>query len=408
MPSAVRVPGLSPGGPSILPRDLYVPVRQPPFYPAAPVSPIRDDFNRADEAPLSQGGNWGRIQNGIGPLNLISNTVGNVSGSGSTIAMYRADFGSLGDQEAYCSVSAPPTISPDSVQILLRYGGMDAAANAAFGYRLIWQSNGVIVFVRINPDQSNVQKSFNAPSITPGCRLWGTAIGSVITGYIDTGGGFQLALQVSDTSFAAGAIGVGGRGAQVRIDNFGGTGQYVESITIPTTTTPSSTESTDLVESATISTVTIPSSTDPAVFVETGPNDFDTTVYPSDSNKSITDTAPNYKVGQGFTPSVAAVMPGGSIVVTRRGTPVDTLTVELHDDSAGTPGTVLATKTLTLSGLVQDVETTVDFVWPTPVNVTNGAEYFFVTYRTGSADAVNYWELGFSSTDALTGAEIFA
>jgi hypothetical protein len=101
-------------------------------------------------------------------------------------------------------------------------------------------------------------------------------------------------------------------------------------------------------------------------------------------------------------------MRGGSIIVTRRGTPTDTLTVELQSNSAGSPsGTVLASVTLDLSALVANVETEVFFSLPSVVSLSGGTEYYFVSYRTGSSDAVNYWELGFSTNSALTQSKVF-
>lgn len=181
-----------------------------------------------------------------------------------------------------------------------------------------------------------------------------------------------------------------------------------DATTVPTATSLTTVDTAQFVESAIIATRTSLIYTEGIVYVEEGPIDFDTTNYPSDNDKSINNAASLLKYGQGFTPGNNGLMRGGSIVVTRRGTPTDTLVVELQNDTAGSPsGTVLASVTLDLSALVVDVETEVFFSFPSVVSLSGGSTYYFVTYRNGSSDAVNYWELGFSNASALTQAKVF-
>lgn len=128
-----------------------------------------------------------------------------------------------------------------------------------------------------------------------------------------------------------------------------------------------------------------------------------------DSTGRINLTDPAVKFAQGFTPSINENIVGGSIYVTQVGSPSDGLTIEVWDDLAGIPNTVLASITPTLPTFPYMTEVEVPFTFNSAPALTAGSVYYIVTYRTAAlADSTNYWQLSVSPSKALSGAQKYS
>jgi hypothetical protein len=375
-----------------------------------PFTPILDNFNRANETPLSNSGQWTQhLFSSLNQINLSSNVCLSINASLVDCYWNPQTFGP--DCECYMTIPTLPG-NGAAMRLYLRCVNPGASIN---GYACIYNmvsGTDNVNFYRIDSGVltglGSISQNFSA-----GDRLGFSMVGSLMTIYRAAAATpntwVSLGTHTDTTYTAAGFIGFGISGTVGRVDDFGGGASgYSDASIIATTTFLNSVDFSSFVDSTTIATVTSLPYTEGTIYIEEGPVDFDTTVYPSDNNKVINNASSLLKYAQGFTPGNNGLMRGGSIIVTRRGTPTDTLTVELQSNSAGSPsGTVLASVTLDLSALVANVETEVFFSFPSVVSLSGGTEYYFVTYRTGSSDAVNYWELGFSTNSALTQSKVF-
>jgi hypothetical protein len=187
------------------------------------VLPVLDNFNRANEAPLSQGGNWIRMANGMAQLQVVSNAAAGPTTS-TTSSMAYTPPGIMVDSESSCSIAILPSITNDSIQVYTRLGGLNVLANTVRGYMAQWLAgSGIVNIVRHNGDNTATTiatATIAAPRVGDKIRI--TSIGSLHTAYVDTGGGWTSVVSVTDTNYTSGYIGLGGRGTTFAADNFGG------------------------------------------------------------------------------------------------------------------------------------------------------------------------------------------
>lgn len=101
------------------------------------------------------------------------------------------------------------------------------------------------------------------------------------------------------------------------------------------------------------------------------------------------------KVAQSFTIGYVPGWTVGEIVLQVRaiGTPVDMFRVAIHADSAGAPGTLIASSTASITGDRMNWHT-----MTIAAALTAGATYWMVVDRTGSSDAANYYSLSLLET----------
>lgn len=318
--------------------------------------------------------------------------------------------------EALITITTPPSGS-DELGIGL-IGNVDALAS--YGYLAKLTPSGVQLYK--GDSSTTTWTSIAGPwSLTPaaGDRICIQKFGTFVSvWYQPAFQDWELLGGVNDSTYSSmGEAWVWAVGNTGRMDDFAVSDasqifSKVDQKIISGVTTVSGSEtytSGNTTDAATITSKTTPSSVESYSASEGTPDDFDTSGLPNDSPVDVTNANTAQKVGQGFTPDISANMIGGSIYLTKHGTPSDTITVEVQSSASGLPsGTVLASVTLSLGSLVAGVETEVPFTFSSPLAVTGGTEYFFVIYRTGSADAVNFFTVSFSDAQALSGAAQFS
>ena len=130
--------------------------------------------------------------------------------------------------------------------------------------------------------------------------------------------------------------------------------------------------------------------------------DFAVAAYPGPSILIFTQGT---RVGQSFTPSVATPWTAYEIVIYARriGAPGDNLQVSIYSDSAGSPGTVLASGTVTGSSL-QEGQQKVSILLSVPFALAYGTTYWVVAERTGPADPENMFAIGLDEGLGHSGA----
>lgn len=192
----------------------------------APALGLLDQFNRANEIPLSGGGNWRRIQNGLGALNLVSNVVAGTTGT--TNAMAWIGNGPIpGDAESYYTIATLPA-SGDALNCYLRLAQLDVTQNIATGYTAYWvATTGDVGIRRVFNNTFALLASGVTVAPAVGNRFGFTVSGSTFTLWIDTGSGWTSVLTATDATYTRGYVGVGMRGTNARIDDFGGGGTAV-------------------------------------------------------------------------------------------------------------------------------------------------------------------------------------
>jgi hypothetical protein len=201
---------------------------------------ILDTFPQADENPLSSGGNW---DNSIGrPLQVVSHTLQVTSIASSKRETHVATIPA--DQWAQITLS---TISGTALAyggVLLRY----ASGATDNGYRITGQ---------INPAATNVDRFAAGANTTiatatttwqAGDILYATMVGSVLTVYQIRSGTKTQILQVTDTTYTSGRVGVaaymdtGGVQGNIQLSSFAAGDLWVPSagrlraIPVPTPT----------------------------------------------------------------------------------------------------------------------------------------------------------------------------
>lgn len=190
---------------------------------AFPTTPLLDTFNRANENPVSGGGNWlSPLKNGQNFLQLVSNTVTTQAIEQRCSSYWSASF--TADQEVYCDIpdfesllslhirqSSPDTISRDGYSIEL--SGLTGPGNIAF-------------FRSDSASDTSIGSTISA-SFTVGDGIGLSIVGSTLSVYQRAGasGTWLLLGTATDSTHASGNfIGVEGFSFSLNplLDNFGG------------------------------------------------------------------------------------------------------------------------------------------------------------------------------------------
>jgi hypothetical protein len=99
-----------------------------------------------------------------------------------------------------------------------------------------------------------------------------------------------------------------------------------------------------------------------------------------------------------FTASASYNADKAYLWIRRRGTP-GTLTLKLHSDSSGEPGTVLQTVTKTITDITDYISVYQVFDWTGTEALTSGTVYHLSVYGASTDDTDNHWEVGANPLD---------
>jgi hypothetical protein len=188
-----------------------------------PTASILDSFTRANENPLSGGGNWSDSLNGShGNLQLVSNAVKTaLGGSGTATAWWNAaNFGP--DCEASLKISTKPTITAHEVFLFARIQGEGTATYDGYFFRMINQSGtDTWEITRVDNGTGTVLAS-GSQEYSSGDSFAIQCIGSIISAwYKPAAGSWTLLGAVRDTTYAAaGKIAIGVPDTTVVVDDF--------------------------------------------------------------------------------------------------------------------------------------------------------------------------------------------
>jgi hypothetical protein len=147
--------------------------------PPGSASSILDRFNRANESPLSGGGNWGHSFTVVQTLNLVSNQV--VSNGIPGQMNWVAD-GAQGDCEAYCTITQLPLGATGVVGVVCRQLVSSPTGEAAYFAYLTTSGVVVVGFW----DFSGFANSFAVYTLSPAAQV-GDKIALQIKGDNNTG-----------------------------------------------------------------------------------------------------------------------------------------------------------------------------------------------------------------------------
>lgn len=170
--------------------------------------PVLDNFQRADESPLSDGGKWGGAISGANELELVSR-----QGRQATTNYSGQSWGTTFGPD--CGVGATFAVAPTNyIRMYLRCDTANCGNN---GYYAYWFGANVYLY-RIDAGAGHNQAS---ASWTPadGDLLEITVVGSLFT---ITQNGVTLLTHTDATYSAAGYIGIAGHDTTYRLANFRG------------------------------------------------------------------------------------------------------------------------------------------------------------------------------------------
>jgi hypothetical protein len=192
----------------------------------APTTSVIETFTGAD-ATSPPNASWTRVANHSFDLRIQTNQCES-SGGGLALNFWNpATFGP--DCEAYVTVNTLPTTDADTIVRL--YLRMQTPATTHTGYRL------VVTWKSASADQWNIQREDNntnvnlsgtpTQDVTAGDKIWFSAAGNILTGYLFTGGSWTSIVSYDITSdgtkyTTAGNIALGCTKQVIRLDNFGG------------------------------------------------------------------------------------------------------------------------------------------------------------------------------------------
>jgi hypothetical protein len=190
----------------------------PPF----PTTPLLDNFIRADEDPISQGGNWSNpVPSIIGAGRLVSNQlIGSVSG-GCANRYARTDF----DIESWATLATVSGTARD-VSVTCRGSGTDSTYNS-YSFT-VTTTTGAWVLQRI---VNLVATTLTSGTLAGGALVAGNSIGiqaisTLLIAWANIGGVWSVVSSIADTTFASGSIAVVvNTGSDVAFSAFGG-GRY--------------------------------------------------------------------------------------------------------------------------------------------------------------------------------------
>lgn len=182
-------------------------------------SHVLDNFNRPNEDPLSDSGNW---TNGVagpsdGGLKVVSNQL--ASSSGVTVNAWRnSPYGP--DEFAAVTIARKPGVG-NAVRL---YARLQTPGTTSYdGYMLLFLHNAgtdQVLIDRIDNGVYTILATMNQ-EITDGDELKIRAVGSSIQAWRYDGTGWSKLGEASDSTYAGGGyVGVGLRGTSGRLDDF--------------------------------------------------------------------------------------------------------------------------------------------------------------------------------------------
>lgn len=178
-----------------------------------------DNFNRADESPLSGGGAWSnQVVTSNGAVNLASNQVGGSAG-GICSAWYNASLPGA-DCEVYATVPVPPGSPITNVRVYARIATPGTAGVDA--YFLQYTGNGTWSLFRLT-NASATSIASGSVGLSAGDKIGISCVGSTISAYVYTGGAWSLLGSATDATYgAAGYAGIGMNGgvSGAAVDDF--------------------------------------------------------------------------------------------------------------------------------------------------------------------------------------------
>lgn len=184
-----------------------------------PATPILDALNRANENPLSGGGNWAQSPTSSTPqLQLISNQATGITVGASNESYWTpSTFGP--DSECYFTV---PVLMAAGNYVRLHHRVVNPASTSVRrGYMMQWENaaNGCRIFKETATSAFTQLALAAAARIVAGDQIVFRAVGNVISVYQNG----SLVLSVTDSSFTAGgSLIFGCRDTTVRLDDLGG------------------------------------------------------------------------------------------------------------------------------------------------------------------------------------------
>lgn len=182
---------------------------------------LLSSFTGADENPLSEGGNWARLDtNGTGTLQRVSNTVGDTQATTRDAYWTPTNFGP--DCEAYVSIPTKPG-NTQSVSIVARVQG-EGGAGTWDGYRATFTAaSGTDTWLldRITNNAAAATIASGNREFSAGEKIGIECIGTTIAIYVFTGGSWtQLGSGTDSTYTSAGKVGMRIANSTARLDDF--------------------------------------------------------------------------------------------------------------------------------------------------------------------------------------------
>lgn len=181
---------------------------------------LLDDFNRANEDPLSKSNAWDTRVNlgGAVTLEVSSNVCAQLDSPSTGRSVWAAGFDQ--DQAACITVPTLPVDSDDALEISLRVATTGSGAvDSGYAFRVFPAA------------ASNQFECLPLPVTTPlfqatqafsaGDKFGASAVGSLLTMWYGTGGAWTCVAAIRDETYVrAGKIGLGIRDTEGRLDDF--------------------------------------------------------------------------------------------------------------------------------------------------------------------------------------------
>lgn len=185
-----------------------------------PVAGVLDNFNRADENPLTNSGKWTTPAFGFGGAQLISNQYGSSAGSA---AMWNVQ--QYGNVECYAEC---PTL-PGGSGSLSAWARMDGATGTPSGYRSRVVPGTNAWEIRRHDAAgggTTIASGTSTQTFTAGDSIGIQVVGSMIYALHKRGANWYIVLSVFDSTYTTGYLGYADSTGTGRDDNFSG-GQVV-------------------------------------------------------------------------------------------------------------------------------------------------------------------------------------
>lgn len=188
-----------------------------------PTTILLDDFNRANESPLSAAGMWTASVDGTAAPNLDTNAV--VGPTNGTFYTMRTDASYNADQEAYMSIPILPPATGRLCSLFLRLQAANIGTSTFTGYQFQCQESSGSFACRIYYQSagSATQIVITTISLAAGDKIGAQAQGSKLRFLKYSSGSWRVFLQATHASISTGGfVGFCVQGNVVKIDDFSG------------------------------------------------------------------------------------------------------------------------------------------------------------------------------------------